>query len=120
MLAGYAWITNIDYHWTEKKLKADRPHLRTYPHTPNDYRHTDNHLGLVMMGVAQKGSDVRVVMDGWTDRRTDGRTDATMDISRFALLQVWEQGRTNKRTDGQTDGHYQVHILPALLELRGR
>ncbi len=24
------------------ELKADRPHPRDYPHTPTDYRHTDN------------------------------------------------------------------------------
>ena len=32
------------------ELKADRPHPRNYPHTPTDYRHTDNHLRLVMEG----------------------------------------------------------------------
>ncbi len=30
------------------KLKADRPHLRDYPHRPTDYRNTDKHLRLVM------------------------------------------------------------------------
>ena len=30
------------------KLKADRPHLRNYPHVPTDYRHTDKHLRLVI------------------------------------------------------------------------
>ncbi len=35
-----------------KLLKADRPHPRNYPHTPTDYRHTDNNLGLVMLLMA--------------------------------------------------------------------
>ncbi len=30
------------------KLKAGRPHLCNYPHTPTDYRHTDKHIRLVM------------------------------------------------------------------------
>ena len=30
------------------KLKAARLHPRNYPHTPTDYRHTDNPLRLVM------------------------------------------------------------------------
>ncbi len=34
------------------KLKADRPHPRNYPHTPTDYRHTDNHLRLLTVVVA--------------------------------------------------------------------
>ncbi len=39
---------------------------------PTDYRHTDNHLKLVMVVVAH--SAVRVLTDGQTDRQTDGRT----------------------------------------------
>ena len=35
-----------------KLLKANRPHPRDYPQMPNDYRHTDNHLRLVMVVVA--------------------------------------------------------------------
>ena len=31
------------------KLKADRPHARNYLQTPTDYRHTDNHVRLVMV-----------------------------------------------------------------------
>ncbi len=46
------------------KLKADRPHPRDYPQMPTDYRHTDNHLRLVMVVVAL----------------TDGQTDATNSI----------------------------------------
>ncbi len=30
------------------ELKADRWHLRNYPHTPTDSRHPDKHLRLVM------------------------------------------------------------------------
>ncbi len=55
-----------------KELKADWPHPRNYPPTPTDYRHTDNHLRLVMVVVAlccTRQSRVRVVTDG----RTDGR-----------------------------------------------
>ncbi len=28
----------------KKKIKADRPHPRNYPHTPTDHRQTDEHL----------------------------------------------------------------------------
>ncbi len=35
-----------------KVLKADRPHLRYYPCTLPDYRHTDEHLRLVMTMIA--------------------------------------------------------------------
>ncbi len=34
------------------KLKADRQHPRNYPHTPTDYRHTDEHLRLIMTPIA--------------------------------------------------------------------
>ncbi len=33
-------------------LKANRLNLRDYPQTPTDYRHTDNHLRLVIVVVA--------------------------------------------------------------------
>ena len=56
---NYLAITHVKY--TKDKvsqdtrcmtlLKADRPHPRNYPPTPNDYRHTDNHLRLVMVVV---------------------------------------------------------------------
>ena len=34
------------------ELKADRPHLRYYPHTPPDHRLTDKHIGLVITAIA--------------------------------------------------------------------
>ena len=37
------------------KLKADRLHPRNYAHTPTDYRHIYNHLGLVMVVAAGPG-----------------------------------------------------------------
>ena len=33
-------------------IKADQPHPRNYPHTPTNYRHTDNYLRLVTVVVA--------------------------------------------------------------------
>ncbi len=41
-------------YWTVKGLiMALIPsHLRNYPHTPIDYRHTDKHLRLVMIRIA--------------------------------------------------------------------
>ena len=48
-------------------LKADRPHSRDYPQTPTDYRHTDNHLRLVMVVKRFRHESA----DGQTD--TDGR-----------------------------------------------
>ncbi len=96
----YRRYINICGSWKKlarnvQKLKADRPHLRKYPHTPTDYRHTDKHLGLVMAPIALN----------CTRQSRDGRTDG--------------------RTDRWTDGRYQVHYLPrfavdknlALLEL---
>ena len=64
-------------HWTRrnsmlnsclytKKLKADRPHPHNYLPTHTDYRHSDNHLRLIMVVVALFC--------------TDGRTDATKYI----------------------------------------
>ena len=44
-----------DLEWMDRWMnewKADRPHPRDYPHTPIDYRNTDNHLRLVMGAVA--------------------------------------------------------------------
>ena len=35
-----------------KKLKADRPHPRNFPHMPTGYRPTDKHLRLVMTPIA--------------------------------------------------------------------
>ena len=48
-------------------LKADRPHPRDYPQTPTDYRHTDNHLRLVIDQTVQTGEHRQHI-----DRRTDG------------------------------------------------
>ncbi len=45
---------SIIYLIYQKKLQADRPHPRKYPHTPTDYRQTA----------------VRVSADGRTDRQT--------------------------------------------------
>ena len=71
--------------WT-CKLKADRLHPRDYPHTPNNYRHTDKHLRLV------SGSAGRVVTDGQTD---GGRTGATKYIislaSRLIMIVFYER-----------------------------
>ena len=62
-------------HPNHVELKADRPHPHNYPHTPTDYRHTDNNLGLVMLLITLDDSAVRVSTDRRTDGRTDGRTD---------------------------------------------
>ena len=70
-------------------IKADRPHPRYYQQTPTDYRHTDNHLRLVMVLV----------------------------VAHCCTRQSWElwqiNTQTNKHMDGQTDGRYQVHYLAA-------
>ncbi len=69
------------------KLKADRPPTRNYPHMPTDYRHTDNHLRLVMVLIAlywSNGSAVREDADGQTDGRTDGRYQVHY-LPRFAV-----------------------------------
>ncbi len=60
-----------------KKLKADRPHPRNYPHAPTDYRRTDKHLRLVIPTIAlycTNGSAVRAHANGQTHGHTDTRT----------------------------------------------
>ena len=44
---------NGEHKKLDIKLKANRPHPRDYPQTPTGYRHTDNHLGLVMVVVTR-------------------------------------------------------------------
>ncbi len=56
------------------KLKADRPHPRDYPQMPTNYRHTDNHLRLVIMCPEYTQ----------TDGRTDGRYQVHY-LPRFAV-----------------------------------
>ena len=48
------------------KLKADRPHPRDNPQMSTDYRHTDNHLRLVMVVVPQESAHRQ------TNKRADG------------------------------------------------
>ena len=52
-----------------EKIKADRLHLRDYPHTPIDYRHTDKHLKLVMALIALCCESANKRMDKRTDRQ---------------------------------------------------
>ncbi len=65
------------YFMTDKqtlpKLKADRPHPRNYPHTPTDYRHTDN------QGRRSNGLCLRVVTDVRVDRQMDRQTEGWTD-----------------------------------------
>ncbi len=68
-----------------EKLKADRPHPHNYPPTPTDYRHTDKHLRLVMPLIALYCTRQSRVS---TDRRTDGRTDATKYIISLASRSI--------------------------------
>ncbi len=49
-------------------LKADRLHPLNYPHTPTDYRHTDNHLELES-----------------AHKQTDGRTDRQTDVTKYII-----------------------------------
>ncbi len=53
-LAPCQWGSNPDSHPSKLIiiLKADRLHPRNYPQMPTHYRHTDNHLRLVMVVVA--------------------------------------------------------------------
>ena len=60
---------------TWQELKADRPHPRNYPPTLTDYKHTDNHLRLVMVVVA-----VCCSLGKAERKQTDGQTDATNSI----------------------------------------
>ena len=62
-----------------KKLKADRPHPRNYPQTPTDYKHTDNHLRLVMVVLVlyctrQSRALTNTQTNKHTGRQTDGWT----------------------------------------------
>ena len=46
---SYLYISSYKFL---KKLKADRPPTRNYPHMPDDYRHTDKPLELVVTLIA--------------------------------------------------------------------
>ncbi len=71
----------------ENPLKADRPHSCNYPHTPNDYRHTDKHLR----------DDTQIWVLFYLDIElctaslrggTDGRTEATKYIISLASWSI--------------------------------
>ncbi len=88
-------------------LKADRPHLRYYPYTPPDYRHTNKHLRLVMtlIGLCCTLFSCESY-DWWTDWRYQVHY-----LPALRSIKVVELGNTHKRMDR----HYQVHYLPDLL-----
>ncbi len=79
---GVEFVTSL------RKLKADRPHLRDYPHTPTNSRHTDKNLRLVIAETpvtainfsmklqTSMASTLKLiaVTGAETDGRTDGRT----------------------------------------------
>ncbi len=69
------------------RLKADRPHPCNYLQTPNDYRHTENNLRLVMVVVALFCT----------------RQSRAPNIGRCSP-EIWYI---------RTDRCYQVHYLPA-------
>ncbi len=80
----YSMVDGVVQVISEKKrlLKADWPHLRNYPPTPTDYRHTDKHLRLVMAPIALNCTRQS------RDRRTDGQTDGRYQVHylpRFAV-----------------------------------
>ncbi len=79
---GHKWFVTFYLLIVRKmmdQLKADRPHPHDYPQTPTDYRHTDNHLRLVMVVVAL--CCTRQTGELWqTNTRRDRRTDATKYI----------------------------------------
>ncbi len=72
-------IVGVTVSKTMKKLKADRPHPRNYPWTPTDFRHTDNHLRLVMVFVARcctrQSRAPKPFKQESSDKQTHGRTD---------------------------------------------
>ncbi len=65
----------------QMQLKADRPHPRDYStHRQTPRTDYDSSLPFAALGKAHT--------DGWTDRETDGRTDATNSSISLALRSI--------------------------------
>ncbi len=78
------------FYQLQYKLKADQSPPRNYPHTPTDYRHTDEHL--------KTGNDSYCSLLHLAKPRSNGSDG-----------RAW----TNTQTDRRTDGSYQVYYLHA-------
>ncbi len=81
-VSGFPTLAAQEVHFMVK-LKADRPPPRIYPHMPTDYRHTDEHLRLVMTLLCWL-----LHSETQTDTHTDGWTDATKYIISLASRSI--------------------------------
>ncbi len=105
-----------------QELKADGPHPRDYTQTPTDYRHTYNHLRLVM--VVQTG-------ELWqTNTQTHGRTDGCYQVHYHPASRSIKTGgltstsqRNNRKKLSNISGQHNLclflHYFCLLLSLDG-
>ncbi len=73
-------VNKIDY----QRWKADRLHLRDYPHKPPDYRHMHNFLGLVRVKVV--GQRVQP----WEPKQTYGQRLPLQEFFWWDISTFWE------------------------------
>ena len=107
------WLVYHPIFITGESLKADRPHLRNYPHTPTNYRHTDKHIRLVTTPIKGYGSAGRARTNTQTNGQTYGlrRLVTHTDVCSVVVVYNVPWVHPNRQTDRQADATNSIIFL---------